>query len=167
VQNCNFKFNNYFWKPQKLKDMKKSNSFRNLIIRWFEHLESVFMLTFAAGMLMLTRQIEYSQIALWTGATGLVILYLFKSFESPKENIFEFMVFKFGWLGLVLAIFGMISKLMMLEKANLLLWIAIFMILFGIGGSLQLKLIDKKIVSKRDITRFVIVCVLSVLFAIV
>ncbi len=139
---------------------------RGFFLKYFDIIENIFMLTFAVGLFLLTRQIKYSQCIIWLGAVVLTLLYLFKSFDSPKENFFDFIVYKFAWLGLVLAIFGVMSKLMLIEKADMLLWIAFFLMLFGLAGGIQRRFEHKEIFLRRDYWRLAIVAVISFLFAI-
>ncbi len=146
--------------------MKEEKVYKSKLLKYFDPLENIFMLVFATGLFLFTNKVGFAQYLLWIGATVLAFLYLIKSFSGPKNNILDYFIFKFAWLGLVLAIFGMISKLLLLEKANLLLWISFFSMLFGFSGGIQRKFEQNEIFERKDYWRLAIVLVLTILFAI-
>ena len=146
--------------------MEQDKKYNSKLLKYFDPLENIFMLVFAIGLYFVTKQVKFAQYILWSGATVLAFLYLIKSFSGPKNNLLDYFIYKFAWLGLVLAIFGMIGKLLLLEKANMLLWISFFSMLFGFSGGIQRKFEENEIFEKKDYWRLGIVMVITVLFAI-
>ncbi len=144
---------------------KKNNRF---ILKHFDLLENIGMILFALGIFLVTRKIKLSIYLMWFGGIFLSLIYILKSLERPhKSNFFDYVVIKFAWLGIVIAIFGIIGKILLIEKANMLLWIGFLSMLIGLSGGIQRKFEKKEIFEKRDYWRLVIVMVITLLFAIV
>jgi hypothetical protein len=145
---------------------QQQNAPRNIITKNFDLLENIFVIVFASGTALLSFKIYSAKYMMWFGAALLALIYLIKSFESPKNNFFDYIIYKFIWLGPVLVIFGIISKLLFIPKSNLLLWIAFFISLIGAAGAYQLKFENKDFFAKRDYIRIIVWIILSFLFAI-
>jgi hypothetical protein len=144
----------------------EKQGFRGFFLKYFDILENIFMLTFALGLYLTTQKIEATKYVMWLGITVLTLVYLLKSFDSPKQNFFDFIIYKFAWMGLVLALFGIMSKLLLIEKSNMLLWISFIMMLIGFAGGIQRKFEENEIFDKKDYWRLAIVTSITFLFAI-
>ncbi len=148
--------------------MSENNKNKRFVLKHFDLLENIGMILFALGIFMVTRRIKYSLYLMWFGGIFLSLIYILKSLERPQNNdFFDYVIIKFAWLGIVIAIFGIIGKILIIEKANLLLWIAFLSMLFGFAGGIQRKFEKKEIFEKKDYWRLVIVMFITVLFAIV
>ncbi len=148
--------------------MEQEGKNKRFVLKHFDLLENISMLLFALGVFLVTKSAKYSQYLMWFGGILLSLIYILKSLERPENNdFFDYIILKFAWLGLVIAIFGIIGKVLILEKANLLLWIAFLSMLIGFAGGLQRRFEKREIFEKRDYWRLAIVMVITVLFAIV
>ncbi len=149
------------------KNMNKDNSgFSGRLLRLFDLLENIFLLLFAGGLYILTKEISWAKIVLWSGIIGLTFIYLLKSTKGPKEKITDYIIYKLLWIGYILSLFGVYAKLEMLEKNQMLLWIAIASVIIGTIGSIAAKFIPKKYMEKKDIIRSVVYLLITFLFAI-
>ncbi len=143
-----------------------NSSFSRRILKYFDLLENVFLLLFAGGLYILTKEISWAKSVLWSGIIGLTFIYLIKSTNGPKDKIIEYIIYKILWIGYILALFGIYAKLEMLEKNQLLLWIAISSVIAGTIGSIAAKFTDKEYMEKKDIIRSIVYLLITFLFAI-
>lgn len=146
---------------------QETKNFRHRILRLFDVFENVFALTFAIGLFLLTREVTWSKVVMWIGIIGLTFIYLIKSFESPKENIGIYITYKLTWLGYILALFGIYSRLELLEKSLLLLYISIGFLAGALLGIIIFKMKSKSLVDIKDIVRLITYLVITFLFTII
>ncbi len=145
---------------------EQPKNFRQRILKLFDIFENVFALTFAIGLYLITKEITWSKIVLWIGIIGLTFLYLIKSSESARENIGIYITYKLIWLGYILALFGIYSRLEMLDKSQLLLFIAIGSMALGLGGMIIFRTKQKGITDTKDLVRLITFLAITFLFAI-
>jgi hypothetical protein len=89
----------------------------------FDIIETIALIINAIAFAMFTYQVKFSLEILFGTLIMLAVLYWTMSFEPKTENDTVFSIFskKLTWISLAIVIFGIIMKIQLDEKANLLL----------------------------------------------
>ncbi len=146
---------------------QEPKNYRHRILRFFDVFENVFALSFAIGLFLLTKEVTWSKVVIWVGIIGLTFIYLIRSFESPKENIGLYVTYKLMWLGYILALFGIYSRLELLEKSLMLIYISIGTLVAALLGITIFRMKSKGLIDAKDIVRLLTFLVITFLFSII
>lgn len=136
--------------------------FKELIYRNFETLETIFILVFTAGLILLFKQIEYAKYIFASGAGALALIYWFKAIEKNSEsNNKERYSQKFVWYSLMISPAAIYSKINMYEKSNIFLIFSIGLILLALIIRVIQKLNKKITVPNEDLVRLIVAIIIN------
>ncbi len=135
---------------------------KNLLYKYFDIIETILILVFAIGMVMILKELKYAFWVLKISLGVLAFLYWSKTLKkddskSTKEKISE----KFIWYSLLLTPIAIISKFQFNENANyFLLFCLVTLISSGIYRIIERKKAEQKI-NIGEITRLLIAIILT------
>lgn len=135
---------------------------KEFLHKFFDTIETVLIVGFAAGMIMILKEVDYSFWVLRISLGSLAILYWSKTIQrkenqEAKEKIAE----KLVWYSLLLTPIAIISKLQFNETANTFLLFSMAALAFaGIYRIFERKSSKKKIVP-GEVTRILLALVLA------
>lgn len=100
-----------------------NKSFGEFIKKNFDVIETVLAVLFSASLLMIINEINYATEGVWISLSAIAILYWLMAIlpVEQKEETFELLFRKIKWLGLSLAIIGILLAIQLSEKADYLL----------------------------------------------
>lgn len=136
--------------------------FKELIYKNFETLETIFLLVFTGGLMLLFQQVEYAKYIFASGTGALAIIYWFKAIEKNSEsNNKKRYSQKFVWYSLMISPAAIYSKINMFEKSNMFLIFSIALILSALTIRIIQKINKKVTVPNEDIIRLVVATIIN------
>ena len=136
--------------------------FKQLIYKYFDSFETIFLVLFAAGFILLYMQIEYSKYIFASGAGAMALLYWFKAIErnSNDDNISRYSQ-KLVWYALMNLPAALYSKINMYDKSNLFLLASIALLLIALILRIVQKINKKINVPVSDLMRLVLAIIIG------
>ncbi len=141
---------------------------KNFVFSKFDTIETVLTVLFAGGMILLMSEIveilnfKIASWTLWMSLGGLILVYWIMSYKktNDKQPVFNTFVHKLTWLSYATAVFGILLKVQLEEKA----YYALFAGLIAVALSIVLNaymLIRKEINGPRNIVRALIIGIIA------
>ncbi|MEA3450989.1 MAG: hypothetical protein U9Q83_03695 [Bacteroidota bacterium] len=136
--------------------------FKVLIYKHFDTLETILLVAFAAGLMLLYQQFEYAKYIFASGSGAMAILYWFKAIErNSEEDNFSRYSQKFVWYGLMLTPAAIYSKINTYEKSDIFLIFAISLLVIALGVRIYQKIKMKTVVPNSDFFRIIIAIIIA------
>ncbi|MBN2890503.1 MAG: hypothetical protein JXL97_01420 [Bacteroidales bacterium] len=135
---------------------------REFINKYFDTIETILILGFAAGMIMILKEMHYAFWVLRISLGALAILYWSKTTER-KENqpASEKISEKVMWYSLIITPIAIIGKLQFSENANAFLLFSLGALFFAGGYRIFERKKAKEKINTGEITRLLIAAILA------
>ena len=135
---------------------------KEFLDKYFDVIETFFLLGFACGMIMLVKQIVYAFWVLKISLGALAVLYWSKAIDRNKEQqLKEKISEKMLWYSLLLTPVAVISKLQFSDNANKFLIFAMVALLFALIFRLYERKSSKQKIIIGEIIRLLVALLLA------
>lgn len=132
------------------------------ISKHFDVIETVIIIGFAVGMVLMLQEIEYSKLVIKISLVVLAILYWIRSSERKEgQNIKEKISEKLMWYSLVITPIALLSKLEFKDNANVFLIVTMGLLLAAMIYRIYERLKSKNRVNMGEITRLIVAMILA------
>jgi len=131
--------------------------FKELIYKYFDTLETILLLAFSAGLILLLQQFEYAKYVFASSSGAMALLYWLKAIDKNSETgTFARFSQKFVWYGLMITPAAIYSKINMYEKSNMFLIFAITLLFLALGTRTYQKIKKTSKVPNSDFFRLIV-----------
>ena len=135
---------------------------KEFLNEYFDTIETILIIGFAAGMVLMLQEMEYSKLVLRISLGALAILYWSKAVERKKEQeTKEKLSEKLMWYSLLLTPIALLSKLQFNENANAFLIVSMILLVSAIIFRIYERINSKKKVNMGEISRLFIAIILN------
>ncbi len=136
--------------------------FKQLIYKYFDTFETIFLLLFATGFVLLYMQMEYSKYIFASGSGAMALLYWFKAIERNSEdnNIVRYSQ-KLVWYALMIIPAAIYSKISMYDNSNLFLIASIALLFIALTLRIIQKINKKIFVPVSDLIRLILAIIIA------
>lgn len=133
-----------------------------LIEKYFDILETVFIILFAAGLGTILLQKSYSIYVQYVGSGSLAILYWLRAIQQKKtENVKIKYSKKLVWYSLMIAPIAIFSKVNIYAKSDIFLIFSISLMFVALIIRAYQKITKKAEVPNSDIVRLIVAIIVS------
>ncbi len=136
---------------------------KEFINKYFDTIETILLLGFAAGMIMILMQIEHSYLILRISLGAIAVLYWFKAIEkNDEQKISKKISEKAIWFALLLTPIAILSKLQFSENANIFLLVSIILLVLSISYRIFEQKKSKNKINIGEFTRVIVAIILCI-----
>jgi len=129
------------------------------ISKYFDTIETIALLTFVAGTMMLLKDYENAIKVVWFGLGGLIILYWLMAVEpkTDEETIFAMVIRKLTWIAFSISLVGIVLKFEFDDKAEPALLAGFVSVIISMILTIYVSVKETKKLNIKNIVRAIII----------